>query len=381
MKSRDDSGHAVRVRADIAEFSLLVRILANDAAGTARNLEADPGLLDSLAETCIRSGLSVALFRALEASPMQSALEPARIGRLEEALRRQTERQRVLERALFRMAQLFDSQKQPFILLKGPYLSRRFFGGAVGREYADIDLLVPDADRFKACALIESAGYRRQSRIFLHEGLTRFFVHAFDYHSRDARMDLHWRLCRHPSLHIDEKRLWATRASFRIDGYDFNVLSDEYEIVFAALSLLRDIERGRPKAKNVVDLVRIAMTVDASLDWDKVLSARDGTARPVRRVLRLCLEKSDSHDLAKNLAEALARHGRGHESVSNGSAEAPLRFKPGFLSLGNKIWAARAYETSLLSWLSWWALSLPFRLAVHRKPPLRFRQSGRGLSC
>ena len=381
MQDKKLSRNGTQVQASTAELHLLVCLLTKNAVGAARGLEASPELINKLAETCGRSGLSVALLRALEGSPLRSRLNPRQVELLNEARQLQKQRQQALEPALLHLAELFESRKQPFILLKGPYLASRFYGNTMGREYVDIDLLVPSADRSNACAIIEAAGFRRYSGILLSEDLTGFFVHAFDFRTGQVSVDLHWNLSRHPSLRIDEKQLWAQRVSFRLEGRSYDVLSDEHEVLFAALSLLRDIERGRPKLKNVIDSIMIAEAVDARIDWDGLLSSRDGTAGPLAHVLRLCLEITDARNLVPNLAAALNRHGRSCVPIMACAADSPLQFRPSFFSLGNKLWAARAYDTGMAAWLFWWALSLPFRLAVHKKPPLQSRQRMRPGAC
>ncbi|HEX2965147.1 MAG TPA: nucleotidyltransferase family protein [Syntrophorhabdaceae bacterium] len=376
MDRKNFSGHGIRVRASTAELRLLIRILSKDTAGAARCLENHPGLMNMLAETCNRTGLSVVLLRALEGSPLQSAIMPQRIGYLRAAVQVQRERLQALMPALASLVELFDSAKQPFILLKGPYLARRYYGDIMGREYVDIDLLVPVQNRSKVCALLKSAGYHRQSGILLSEGLTGLFVHAFDFRSGTVGIDLHWNLSQHISLHLNEEQWWTQRVSFSIDGKSYEVLSDRHEVTFAALSLLRDIERGRPKPKNIIDLMQIAVATDVHMDWEDMLSARDGTAGPVEYVLRRCLEITDACDLVPNLSASLNRRQRIRVPQSS-ITDSPLQFPPAFLGLGNKLRVATAYETNPATWLFWWGLSLPFRLAAHKKPPLRSGQRKR----
>lgn len=365
---RNFSGHGTRIPASTAELRLLIRLLSKDLVGTARCIENQPELMRTLAETCNRSGLSVVLLRALEGLQMQSAIIPQQIESLNRAVQVQKERLQALMPALKDLAELFNSAGQPFILLKGPYLASRFYGNIMGREYVDIDLLVPASNRSRACALLKANRFDLQSGILLSEGLTRFFVHAFDFRSGTARVDLHWNLSRHISLHLDEKQLWAQRGSFSMEGRSYDVLSDRHEVIFAAVSLLRDIERGRPKPKNIIDLIQVAAAVDAQMDWEAMLSSRDGTAKPLENILRLCLEITDACDLVPNLVASLNR--RQEIRVPRADLDhSPLLFPPDFLGLGNKLWAARAYDINMAGWLLWWAMSLPFRLAVHRKSP------------
>jgi hypothetical protein len=254
------------------------------------------------------------------------------------------------------------------ILLKGPSLAERHYGGLDAREFMDLDLLVTVADRQRAGQAIERAGFARRSRVLVHATLTSWFVHAFDYGQSGAGLDLHWRLSRHPSLRLDERALWQARQRARIAGRDVHVLADGDDIVFGALSLLRDIERGRPKAKNVVDLVQIAAAADGALDWDALLdrSRRDGTRGPLVNVLTGCLEAANAQSLVPNLSAALTRHAA--RRIAGAPSASPFRFAPDAGGLGNKWWAARVYDTSFVAWAAWWTASLPFRLAVHQRP-------------
>lgn len=320
--------------------------------------------MDRLARACGASGLSVVLLRALEGSPWQARLPPDLLDALWQRRRRHTARQELVRQALQSVAGRFRSANQPFVLLKGPYLAARFYGDVLGREFADLDVLVPHRDRARAGALLEESGYRRRSATVLGATITSFFVHAFDYAAGAACVDLHWGVTRHASVRLDERKLWTRLRRFDVDGAPYDVLDEEHEVIFAALSLLRDIERARPKMKNVVDLIQILASVDAELDWSSLFTAVDGTARPLVNVLALCLDVADAHDLTPRLAQALAAE-RARRVFCRDTGSAML-FRPAPLGIGNKLWAARAYDSSLPAWLLWWAASLPFRMAVHR---------------
>jgi hypothetical protein len=360
------AGHEGGAGLGATELRLLIRLQRADFAAVERSLDGHPEQVNGLADACARSGLAVVLARALEGSPFRPLLTPERRRLLEERQHRQRDRQQALEQALGHIADRFHAAGQRFLLLKGIYLGQRFYGDPGGREFMDLDLLVPRADRPRAGALLDELGFVRRSQVLMSSRLTRWFVHAFDYRGHGANVDLHWALSRHPSLRLDEARIWSRTASFAIDGRSFGVLGDSDEVLFAVLSLLRDLERGRPKAKNVVDLIQIVASTDATLDWETLLTAGDGSRGPLVNVLGACLDLCLAHDFAPRLSVALSRHGgRRIEALPTG---APLHYWPSTLALGNKLWAAGAYDSSLPAWLAWWALSLPFRLAVHRPP-------------
>ena len=350
------------------DIRLLVRLTRRDVVGVERCLRTRSASLDVLADNAATQGLSVVLLRALANSPLRAALSRPCIEALEDRRRRQEARSQILLKALTGLAERFASAGQPFVLLKGPYLAARFYGDVGGREFVDLDFLVPRADRARAFRLLTAAGYHRRSRSLLGVGLTSFFVHGFDFAAGGAYVDLHWCLSRHPSMHIEEPAIWRRRSSYPVDGRSYPVLSYQHEVVFAALSLLRDLERGRPKIKNVVDLIQVVAATDAEIDWEALLKSghNEGTLGPLVNVLGLCLDVADAHDLAPRLSAALAPHA--DRRVSARCTDSPLQFRPARFGLGNKLWSARVHDTTPPAWLLWWATSLPFRIAVHRWP-------------
>ncbi|CBE68984.1 MAG: nucleotidyltransferase family protein [Candidatus Methylomirabilis oxygeniifera] len=111
-------------------------------------------------------------------------------------------------------------------------------------------------------------------------------------------------------LHLDETKIWTRRDSYPVDGRSYAVLSDEHEVVFAALSLVRNLGAGKAKLIKVLDLIQIVAATDATIDWDTLLEdgRRDGTFNILVNVLALYLEVTDAQDLAPRLANALAWH-------------------------------------------------------------------------
>ena len=359
---------ATDMRAPSADdIALFVRFARRDYKGAARQLSARQLSSDAFIDLAVAHSLSVVVLRALEGSPLCEAFSPQRIEVLESRRREWTERSLQFLAELESLADRFAAAGQRFMLLKGPYLASRLYGAWDAREFVDLDLLVPAADRESAFRLLAAAGYSPKSRVILGSRLTCYFVHAFDFTGARAKVDLHWCLSRHPSLRIDEEAIWAARRSHAVRGRPYDVLSDEHEVVFAILSILRDMERGNAKVKNVVDLVCLLSAIDAWFDWDAFFAARrdDGTLGPAANILGLCIDVADAHDAVQRLHGTLARYADNRVAVP--LARSPLLFEPALGGLGNKLWCARVYEGSPLIWLAWWAASLPFRMGVHRK--------------
>jgi hypothetical protein len=230
----------------VEDIRLLLRLARSDTAGIARYLGTRAARPGHLVSTVLSGGLGVVLFRALPQLPPGFEVPAEQLAALELQQERQTRRSTVLLDRLAGIADRFAAAGQAFILMKGAYLAERYYGDIAAREFIDLDLLVPMADRRRASRLLESAGYAMRSRMIGGEAVASFFVHGFDFVAGKINLDLHWRLSRHPSLRIDEARLWQERRAYALGDREYAVLSDEHELVFQALSLVRDIERGRP---------------------------------------------------------------------------------------------------------------------------------------
>jgi len=349
------------------DIQLIVRLMRRDHEAVARLSASRRAPIETVADFAAAHGLAPVLLAALDGSPLRGAFSSSRLEALEERRAAQVARSRRLVAALEHLAEDLGAAGQNFLLLKGLYLAERFYGGIDGREFVDLDLLVPRADRKRAFDLLSRAGWARRSRVVVNTALTCFFVHGFDFIAGAAKLDLHWCLSRHPSVRVDEARVWLRRRSALVSGRAYDVLADEDEIVFGALSLLRDLERGRPKIKNIVDLVQMAAVLDATAAWEEMLETgrAEGTYGPMVNVLGACLDIAAASDLAPRLAAALARHGARRVPLRPG--DSPLAPSPRLFHIGNKIWSARAHDCSPATWLLWWASSLPFRVAVHRR--------------
>ena len=351
-----------------APLRLLLRLLQRDDAGVRRCLQSRPDVLDTLAAAAAEGGLSLVLRRALAGRASLPQISGDRLRALDRRCERQAQRYAVLGAGLARIAHAFDAAALPFVLLKGAYLGQRFYGDPAGREFVDLDLLVRRADRRRAGAILDQMGFARRSRILGSEALTAFFVHGFDYAAAGVYVDLHWSLARHPSFRLDESRTWDRTGTFALDGRSYRVPSDEDEVTLQALALLRDIERARPKLKNVVDLVVVVAALDATLPWDDLFarSRSAGTYGPLVNVLSLCLDAAAARDAAPRLATALGKHSARLAPAMD--AATLLRLGPAPPALAHRLWAARSHDASLAACLAWWAASLPFRHAVHGVP-------------
>jgi hypothetical protein len=370
-----------------AEYiQILLSLISGDGEGAERLMRSHRASMDDLLLFAATHGLSVAVSRALENSPLRASCSASAVDKLERRAQERGARSLRLLGDLERLGDIFTTAGQRFMLLKGPYFAQRFYGHPQGRDYSDLDLLVPALDRIRAFQLLRDAGYSQRSRVLLGTRMTCYFVHAFDFTRDNSMLDLHWRLSRHPSFRIDEARMWAGAQTYEVGGRRYDVLSDEYEIVFAIVSILRDLERQSFKIKTLVDLMRILEALDQHVDWEAFFEqrVREGTLGPSVNVLGLCLDVAGGEGANRRLRAALKRHA--DRRVYRRQDISPFVFAPASFGIGNKLWCAEVYDASRASAFLWWGVSLPFRVAAHRSirrrkrgtwPPLAAEASGK----
>jgi hypothetical protein len=318
--------------------------------------------------------------RYVEQGLFGATLPAAWAARLVKGVRAQRDKQDRLVAELDRISRALTSVQLDHILLKGPYLADRFFGGIHNRSYVDLDLLVRRRDIARAGRALETAGYARRSGTLLGLTVTSRFAHAFDYtrilegpHGLESMtVDLHGGLSLHPSFRIDYDRLWGERSEWRLSDRPISVLSDGDEVVLAVLGIVRDGERGAARLKLFVDVFHVLQKLERIIDWDEFFArcARERLLRPVLGILDLFFELFGCRGMLAVVSSAVEAR---RSLVPNASASAWI-LRPSGLPVRHKAWSARLYEWPGAASFIWWGASLPFRLTVyHRKSPIRSR--------
>ena len=318
----------------------------------------------------VQNQLSGYLYALLASSPARDLFPDHTLGRFKALYLKQQANNRRLLAELKQLLTRFSAAGQEFILLKGLYLAQRFYGDIDRRSLWDIDILVRKETLQDVQKLLADCGYARKSHIFLHESLSCYFTHAFDFAKKGASLDLHWALSSHPSYRLDYAKIWVRQQPFYIEDSCFFVLPDEYEIVFNLLATLRDLERGALRVRSLVDLYMILKAAGGTLDWNQffVNRKRENVSKICVTILSLFLGAFHCQAEFLDLARAV-EHERKTLGLEDRQTLAKL-LEPSRLGIRNKLWASRLYETTRLSFLLWWMISLPFRLCVYR--PGRF---------
>jgi hypothetical protein len=346
-------------------LSLLSLLLKGDHDAAAYRLQQGAVPVDDFARFVARHQLQCTVFSLLEGSSGRPSFPQHWVDQLRTLSLRQRARQETLVCELVQLSALLTSAGQEFILLKGPYLAERFFGGIERRTFWDLDMLIRREHLAAVEHLLRRAGYVRRSTVLLHTALTTRFTHAFDFAKSSVTLDLHWRLSSQAAHDLDDDAIWWQRQAFVLRGQHVCVLSDEYDLVFNLISIFKDMERGSARLKPFVDLYFILRTVSRGLDWDAFVEQRqrEQILGIVANVLALFLDFFKAWDTFPEVAAVVARQqGRLKVMLAN-DQRALLEASPG--ALRNKVWAAGLYDCSRLRVFAWWLVSLPFRLAVY----------------
>jgi hypothetical protein len=301
----------------------------------------------------------------LHGTRLHETFPPSWLARLEELTDAQLVRKEGLVAELMRLRAAFAETDLDFMLLKGPYLAERFFGGLDRRYFSDLDLLVRREQVGAVERFLAAQGYRRKSTTLLGRALTSPFVHALDFGREAMTLDLHWSLSAHVSFRVDYTAVWAGKQEFVLRDTRFFVLSDEYEIVLHTLSIFRDLERGVSRIKPFVDLFAVLRGVDPNFDWKGFFERRrrERILKITVNILAMTLDLLSSWDLFPRLAAALEGEREQMRPDTSGSYLGLLEPTRG--ALHNKLWTSRVYDCPRAVAGAWWLVSLPFRLAVY----------------
>lgn len=351
-------------------LSAFLRVLKRDFDGLGR--AASDGSLDPAEFLSFVRWHKVAgyVYAVIEDAGQLELLPPQLTRGLEQSFETQTKKAERLIPEICRLRDRFARAGLDIVYLKGPFLSKRFYGDPRHRHYGDIDLLVHGReDLSRADRLLRQAGYDRLSIPLFGQAITMRFVYHYSYRSPAAKIDLHWSLRNHFSWNIDYERLWSNRQTERLGDQDFPVLSPEYVLLLLVLSILGDYQKARVRMKFLVDLYKVLRFVGDDADWETFLGQRrrEGVLKITVTMLSLVLELLDARKELPRLASSLSVHeGLGREFGLAQPIEL-LEFSRRIPDkLRNHMRTFRLHEVGMARSIGWRLLVEPFNRAVLR---------------
>jgi hypothetical protein len=347
---------------NLALLSLLLRGNHDAAADFLRDGGVRP---DDFIRFVEQHWLQLVVCSLLNGSPARKWLPPKWLAELKTHSLQQWVTQEALVRELFRLSTLLKAAGHEFILLKGPYLAERFFGGIDRRAFSDLDILIRRENLPAVERLLCASGFVANSSTLLSRRLTTFFTYSFDFVKPNVTVDLHWRFSAQLTHRLDYQAIWQQKQVFTLRGHHFLVLPDEYELVFNLISIFKDLEMGIARVRSFVDLHFILSRVSDQLDWEAFLEhrKREKVLRISVSILDLFFELFDCRDAFPEVATMVAREQRRIKVVPVKHHRALMEAVPG--AARNKVWASDLYECSQFTLFLWWVVGLPFRIAVY----------------
>jgi hypothetical protein len=351
----------------LALIEVVSATVRGDATSPARFFREDGQAAHVVEVLTARHRVGPFLYAALEEAGTLSTLPQPAYERLLKSAEAQAAATSLCLSHVSELHGLLGAKGYPFLLLKGPELGIRFGRGAAARGYRDVDVLVAEKNRQRACKVLEEAGYHRLSRWFLGSSLSSRFNHAVDYRKGDRLLDLHWCVSRAPGIGLKTDDLFDRSVPFEINGMTFRALRPEDELTVLLISAFADIQRGYLRLQSFVDIAQVVSRLPSGR-WDVFFQEQKthGTDALGRAVLGLVARLFRCEEAWSELFEHL------YALPTREEALAVLLPSPG--GRAAKRWALPYLPVSSMRYLCGWCVSLPFRVASSH-PMLRRRHS------
>jgi Uncharacterised nucleotidyltransferase len=172
-----------------------------------------------------------------------------------------------LERCLLRLAADFHGEGIDMVVLKGPALANSVYPEPSWRPFGDLDPLVPARHWYRACEVLERAGYRRRLPEPRSGFSLRFGHTAMHKHDNGTEVDLHRTLVGGPfGLWMDPEGLFGMTTTFRLGDRELRRLDATAALVNACMHA--SLGFWPPLLIPLRDVAQIAALPE--VDWDRV---------------------------------------------------------------------------------------------------------------
>ena len=218
-----------------------------------------------------------------------AALSEAVMVEFRRRLRAHTLRSMQLTTQLFQILERLKGQGIPALVLKGPVLAQQLYDQPFGREFMDLDILVPTEVVGQVIALLGADGFEAQFRLnsaLLTRFQTDWCEMALYHREKKILLEIHWGLFPpgysfSPAAEIP----WEATGQVFIAQRSITTLSIENQLLFACL---HQAKHNWSRFGWVMDLAALVKQ-SPHLNWKEVehRAGRFGTARMIRVSLQL----------------------------------------------------------------------------------------------
>ncbi|MGH9930090.1 MAG: nucleotidyltransferase domain-containing protein [Pyrinomonadaceae bacterium] len=194
---------------------------------------------------------------------------------------------------MVRLLELFERNQILAVPYKGPAIGVGIYGNSALRQFADLDILVPDTSVWQATELLIESGYQahftipaRKRSSFIRLGYVRLFKHEAD----GTTVELHWRLApRFFGAPFDTSALWKSSRRIELQGASVRVPAAEDLILMLCIHGAKDCWEKLEWVCGLAELIRS----EPEVDWEQLLQH----AKKIRCLTILYLGLVLAHEL------------------------------------------------------------------------------------
>ena len=240
---------------------------------------------DVLVGAAFKNGLLPLLYLNLKSCA--SDLVPAPVAaHLRELFLSNARRNLLLADELVNLLGLFQANAVDALPFKGPALAELVYGDPTLRQFADLDILIREADFWKAKGLLEAHGYRQEPPL-TNAQTANILRHQYNVSFvRDGGriVELHWRFTSPDfSLPVDMERLWTRLDARPLQGVIIQALRAE------DLLLVLCVHGSKHLWERIVWLCDVAELINGREDMDWQYTLRQAHEFGNERILFLSL--------------------------------------------------------------------------------------------
>lgn len=196
---------------------------------------------------------------------------PKRLSELRERFQSNSALNVLLTGELVSLLELFEQNQIPAVPYKGPAISVGIYGKLSLRQFADLDILVPEEDVWKATKLLIDRGYQahfvipeRKQATFVRLSYVRLFKRESD----NTTVELHWRLApRFFGASFDTSTLWRRTRMIPLQGAHVRIPLSVDLVMMLCIHGAKDCWERLEWVCGLAELIRS----DAGIDWPELL--------------------------------------------------------------------------------------------------------------